>query len=457
MLDIIANRMEITPPLSFAATWFPTRLGDGVLAYRAIPVLAGAALIPVVYAVGARTVGRPPALVGAALVTVSPFAIFYSGQSRAYSLVMLLVGLTVLSALVAIDTGRRRYWAGLAVGTSAAMHTHYTAIFALVALYAWILVAHPEHRRAVLAAGAGAVVLFAPWGLTGFRNDLHSPDSRLAALYVTFSVSGVLHSLGLWLVGHPYDDSVLGGVPGPIGLVAILGGLGLAVPGLVRRRGRPPSRLTLVAALALAAPVGEVLASLAGPDTFTFNAMSPSTLGVVLLAGALTQAAAPRLRVPAAVLLVAGMAVGGVRAATPAFAGPDFAPSARLIGAEAGPDDVVVDASGAAFGTPGPLTPLDLVLDRPYRIVRFGVPQERDHQFYFEKTLTPQQVIGEAVRMAGQEGRIFVAFVESRAFGPTSDPVPFLRKLGLPARFRLRTQESVTSHFGRTDALLFSR
>lgn len=457
MLEVIANRMEITPPLSFVATWFPTRLGDGVLAYRAVPVLAGVAFIPVVYVVGIRTVGRTAGLVAAALVTISPFAIFYSGQSRAYSLLMLLVGLTVLCALLAIDTQDRRWWVGFAVMASASMQTHYTAVFALAVIYGWVVLAHPEHRRAATLAVIGAIVLFAPWGVTGFRNDLHSPDSRLASLYVTFTPVGVLRSLGLWLVGHPYDDSVLRGVPGPIGAGAIAIGLAIATAGLLRRRPAVPSRLALVIALALAAPIGEILASLAGPDTFTFNAMASSTVGAALLAGAVIQAAPLRLRAVAALLVVGGLAVGGVRAATPAFAGPDFAPAARLIDGQARSADVIIDASGAAFGTPGPLTPLDLTLDRAHQIVRFGVPQERDHQFYFEKPLTPQQAIRRAVELSGSEGRLFVSFVESAAFGPTSDPVPFLRKLGLPARFRLRSQEAVVSHFGRTDALLFSR
>ncbi len=455
MLEIITDKMELTPPLSFAVTWLATRFGDGVFLMRAAPLLFGLLAIPAVYALGVRTVGRNAGLVGAALIAFSPFTVFVSALSRAYSLVVLLSAVAALCALVALDTGRRRWWVAFGLAAAAGMYTHYTAIFALAALYAWLLIAEPRARVPATLAGAGAALLFVPWALTGLANDFGSPDTRLAALLVDFSPKGVVQDLGHWAIGHTNGSSILHDLPGPVGLVLIALGLAAAASGL--RPGRPPSRLALVIALAVAAPLGALLESLLADPSFTTNVLASSTPGLALLAGALTQAAAPRLRPVAAGLLVAGIAVGGIKTATPAYAGPDIGPSRDLIERQAGPDDVVIDASGAAFGTPGPLTPLDLVLDERVRIVRFGVPEDRENQFRDQPAATPQEAVARAVREAGPDGRIFVAFVESAAFGATSDPVPFLRQLGLSEDFALVSQTTVASTFGRSDALLFSR
>lgn len=455
MLDVIANRMELTPPLSFAATWLVTRLGDGALLMRAAPLFFGLLAIPAVYALGVRTVGRSAALVAAVLIALSAYTVSLSALSRAYSLVVLLGAVVALAALLAVDTGRRRWWVAFGLAAAAAMHTHYTAIYVLVPLYAWLMVAEPRARVPATVAAGGAALLFVPWALTGLRNDLDSPDTELASLLVDFTLDGVVQDLGHWIVGHPSGSSILYDLPALPGLVPIAVGLLMGAAGLRLRR--PPSRLVLVVVLAVAAPVGATLESLTGSPSFTSTVMASSTPALALLAGAVTQVAPARLRLAAAVLVIAGTAVGGVKAATPYYAGPDIGPAAALIDAEAGLEDVVLDASGAAFGTPGPLTPLDLALEKRHRIVRFGVPEDRENQFYQQPTETPRQVVRRAVREAGARGRIFVSFVESTAFGPTSDPMPLLYELGIPRRFRITRQETVESVFGRTDAVVLSR
>ena len=75
-----ATRRARRPSSSFL-TWL-TKGIDGAEGLRIVPLLAGLASIPLTYLLGLRTVGRPAALVGAALVALSPFQIFYATEAQ---------------------------------------------------------------------------------------------------------------------------------------------------------------------------------------------------------------------------------------------------------------------------------------------------------------------------------------------------------------------------------------
>src|SRR5918997_2957510 len=111
--DVIAKvhtDAEITPPLSFVLSWLTTRPELSPELLRLPSFIAGAATIPLIYAVGARTVGRGAALLAAALAALSPFLIFYSTEARSYALLVAFVLVSTLALLVAVEGGRTRWW-----------------------------------------------------------------------------------------------------------------------------------------------------------------------------------------------------------------------------------------------------------------------------------------------------------------------------------------------------------
>ena len=75
------------------------------------------------YLLGTRTVGRAAALAGTAFFALSPFAIFYATEARAYALMTLLVVLSTLVLLRALETNERRWWVALALLEAAAMYS----------------------------------------------------------------------------------------------------------------------------------------------------------------------------------------------------------------------------------------------------------------------------------------------------------------------------------------------
>jgi hypothetical protein len=117
------------PPLHYLILWLTVRLfGDGELAVRAPSILASAALIPVLFALGRELFDRRTGLVAAGFATVAPLIIWYGQEARMYSLFMLLGTLALWAQVKVLRDGRNRYWVAYAGITIALLYTHYFAL-----------------------------------------------------------------------------------------------------------------------------------------------------------------------------------------------------------------------------------------------------------------------------------------------------------------------------------------
>lgn len=395
------HHAEISPPLSFVASWFTIQLGHSAILLRLPSLIAGTLSIPLVYLLGRRTLGPRAAWVAAALTTLSPFMVYYSTEARAYGLMMAFTIGSTLSLLSALDTGRRRWWVSYAVCSCAAFYSHYTCFFVLATQLAWAWYHHPALRRPLLVANFGAALGVVPW-LPGLRNDLTSPTVKILSALSPFTWHDVRVAIGHWAVGYPYANSIaLGGLPGPVALVALGLAVLLAIGGIVGRRGAPGTtpapestsglhrhadrRLALMIALALATAVGEALASSVSTHIFGVRNLAASWPALGLCFAALLVAAGPRVRLIAVALAVLAFAIAAVDLLLPANRRPDYAAAATLIEHGTPRVSAVIDETGEI--SPGPLTPLDVVLTRPVAVIRAGAPAERDHPYSFTDPL----------------------------------------------------------------------
>lgn len=303
----VAYPTEVSPPLFFVLAWAADALGDPV-ALRVPSLLAGTGAIAVVWALGRRVAGEGAGLVGAAVLALSPYAIFYSQEARPYALMMLLVALSTLGAL-GIASGRGRGWWGLyAVAAVGAAYTHYTAVFALAAQAGWLLWVRRDALGALLAVHLGMAVAYLPW--------LPSVDAKgleAAVLGSSFAPRSLLGVLGYVFPGQAFLP--LATIPGlPAAILALAGVVGAAVL-VARRRPRASVPVALLLLLAAATPVGLGLYALVTGDTLLSarNLAASVPAGAALLGVALT---APRpawaARACAAAVLFA-LAVGALR------------------------------------------------------------------------------------------------------------------------------------------------
>jgi 4-amino-4-deoxy-L-arabinose transferase-like glycosyltransferase len=411
---------EITPPLYFVASWLTVQLGHSPILLRLPSLVAGTLTIPVIYLLGLQTVGRARAMVATALTVVSPFMIYYSTEARAYAVMMLLVAGSTLAMLLAVDTGRRRWWVLYAVCASLAFWTHNTCLFVLGAQLLWVLWAHPHVRRPALLATLGAAVGAVPW-LPGFINELRSPTLTILSDLSPFNAAAVWEVFTHWTIGYPYGGLArLTQIPGVPALVLLLvAGLVAAGAALVRyagvRRPRPglPSvrredRLVLLVLLLLVTPVAEGLISAVSTHIFGLRNLAASWPELALVFASIVLAAGRRVGVAVAVMVIAALGLGAARMVSGRYERPDYQSAARFVQANARPGDVVLDETGDL--SPGPLTGLDVALTRPKEIVRARAPQEREHPFTLRD---PYQSVSGAITLLATGlvrpgGRIFV-------------------------------------------------
>lgn len=390
MLDGVTGPLEISPPLYFALAWVCAKLGDPHVWIRVPALVAGVALVPATYALGVRTVGRAAALIGAGLVALSPFAIYYSSEARAYSLTTLLAVLAALALLGALDRGGWTRWALFALAACAALYSHYTAAFALAAEVAWAAWAHRERLRE-LALACGAVALgLVPW-VPSFLDDRTAGFQTAIENINPLTISWFLRSLGIAVIGNPYVG--LRETPGRAVVALLLAGLLVAVAGAVAARGgllqrlRAEPQLALVLALAVATPLGAALYSIPFSSVYVPRTLHASLPAFFLLVGLAVAASPRRLAVPAAVLTMLALALGTVELFRESPK-PPYRQAADWIAERSGPGDPVLQVGLIDYGS------LDLHLEQPFELYKQGCARP---------TTEPGQILTAGINCTGGE------------------------------------------------------
>lgn len=434
-VETVSSTAEISPPLGFILSWLMRPISS-LLSIDLAPELirlpalvAGLASIPLVYAVGIRTVGRGAALLAATLTTLSPFMIFYSAEARGYSVVMAFVLLSTLMLLLAVDRGRRGWWVAYAVFACAAAYTHYTAIFVLGAQFLWAFWARPEARKPLLVSSAAAALLYLPW-LPSLKGDLDSPTTAILDALSPFTLGSVRTSLSHWAVGFPFSQfASLREMPGIPALTLVAAG---TFVGAVRLLTVPRGiggwvagrdwQIALVLALAVATPVGEAIQSAVGTNVFSTRSLAPSWPYLALAIASVVVVGKGWVRAGAAALVVAGFAISAVMMTTTDFERPNYRDVARFIDEDRG--GVIVDSASV---TPGPLANFDVAGSMTdAEVFRLSLPEQKSTPFQLSDPLPdPADLARRAVAAADGEPITVVApdFAGSIAGRPSGDVV----------------------------------
>ena len=263
MLDLI-EQGENTPPLYYALVIAWTEVvGTGEAGLRSLSAIAGTATIPVAYLIGRQVAARGAGLLLAALVAASPFLVWYSQEARAYALVVLIAGVTVLFALRFDDDPSRRNLAAWSAAVALAFATHYFAGFVILAEVVWLLRREATRRRVLLACVPVALVLLALVPLA-----LEQRSNGGAQVGDSSVPSRIANAAKEFLVGE-YGGPVNG--IGPVAALLVAAGAALALA-----RTSPEQRRRLAVPLAFGAAVVLLPLSLAvvGLDYFTARYMA---------------------------------------------------------------------------------------------------------------------------------------------------------------------------------------
>jgi uncharacterized membrane protein len=235
------------PPLFFCLMHSWLRFtGTEPLAWalRSFPALIGVSAIAAIYCLNRLIFSPMAGLIAAALMAVSPFAVYLSQEARHYTLPMLLI---ILALLALIPIQQRLYhqqlpspwlWLGWGMVNSIGCYVHYFFLLAVIAQFLTLISGMIWYRRrlpggswsAVALVMAGMAVSYLPWwGMLladmgrSETNWLPSPDS----------ITPVLQLLVGWflmVIALPVENQ-------PLWIVIPMGGLTLGLGGWIIWRG----------------------------------------------------------------------------------------------------------------------------------------------------------------------------------------------------------------------------
>jgi len=299
MLHTVTS-IETSPPLYFVLIWVWAKLfGTGEVALRSVSLLAGVAIVPIVYLSARELLDRRAGLIAAALVVVNPFMIWYSQEARSYMLLAALTGASFLWFLRARrDPSRRNlgWWAGF---SAAALMTHFFGGFAVAPEALWLLWL-ARGRATALAVGAVAAVQVA---MLPFAVIDASPSRGSGWIAGSSQVSRIAITVIEWGASNLYRrvttaEGLIGGVA--LGLIVVL----LIGPGGDRRTRQAAKVAGAIAAFVFGAPL---VLGILGQDYFLSRNEIPAFVPVVTVLAA--ACVAPRARAVGAILTVALLAL----------------------------------------------------------------------------------------------------------------------------------------------------
>ena len=410
LADIVGQVRDtsITPPFHYLLAHLAVQIGDPTTWVRVPSLVLGTATIPLAYLVGARTVGREAALLGSALLALSPMAVWYGDEARAYATLTFLLVLSTYALLRALDAERRPWgwWAVFVLASAGVLYTHYTGVFVLGAQTAWAawacLARRDRARLGELAAATALIGLaYLPW--VPAYQDQH--DNQVGILAINF-----LHPLNshtAWenvaklVVGQPFEpwDDLLG-TPGLVLLGAGLAALAAGLVARAREGGLPrpgPTGTVLVGALAVATPLALLVYGIFDTSLYAPRNLLASLPGMCLLLGAAVEVARPPFRAIAAAAIVAAVALACVQGLGADHRRPPFDLTGEYLDREAGPRDAVLllQAGHELFGRNPALRSLELGMQRPHPFLETGVAADTAR---YRQTL----------RRAARRSRLFV-------------------------------------------------
>lgn len=175
---------DVHPPLYYLILSLWIRLfGSGEFQVRLLSTAFGVASIPLLYIVVKNLFrNSSAALVSAFILSISPFHVYYSQESRMYSLLTFFVLLSIFFMIQMLSIGNQKeragktlfYSIGYVLSTVAALYCHNIALFLPVAQNLFFIIFRRRRKPLLkfwILSGATILLLWAPWASSFFEQS----------------------------------------------------------------------------------------------------------------------------------------------------------------------------------------------------------------------------------------------------------------------------------------------
>lgn len=350
---------DVHPPLHHGLLWVTVRLfGTSEFAVRLPSLLAGVALVPVMYWVGRVVYDRRTGWVAAILAAIAPFCVWYSQEARMYSLFMLLAAVAVGAQVQAIRRGHMIDWVLYGISTALLLWTQYFAMLPVLVqqvAFAWVIWRerrNPARRRALLkgwALSALIIVLVVMPMLPILRTQLEAYGNRGAGLVPGQAGAGssvIGGTISIYAVGANLIWAVLGyHADGVMVQIAALWPLLMLLALVLLGRGRSGRSMLLLALVVVPMAALFIVGSMKR-DLFELRYFSGAVPAMLLLGARVVTATTVRRTAVAftacvlTVFMVVGLVDQQLNGANPRLY--DFDGAFSEISARAGKGDIVL-------------------------------------------------------------------------------------------------------------------
>lgn len=167
---VSATAADTMPPLYYTLLHFWLVLGDDMFVARLLSTALGVASIPLLFMLGRRLLNETTGFMGAGLLAISPFHIFYGHYARMYTLLLCLGLIAVLGFVDWLQRGERRGLVVFVIAMGASMYVHNLAILLLLTVDVLFLVTKGRWRTPWLIAMAelfvahvALAIVLLPW------------------------------------------------------------------------------------------------------------------------------------------------------------------------------------------------------------------------------------------------------------------------------------------------------
>jgi 4-amino-4-deoxy-L-arabinose transferase-like glycosyltransferase len=218
-----AGSADIHPLGYYTTLWLWMRVfGESLVATRSLSILAGVVSVYLVYLIAFEVVSETTtARLSMLFAALAPFQIHYSQEIRMYSFLAMWLLLATYAYQRGSKTGNWKWWLVFSFSAALAQYTHNLAAFYLIALALLpILEKNWKTLRAVVLAGIGALILYAPWLV-----QLPAQFSKVQSAYWVErpDVSKLFTLLIVYITNTPLPANLVAGMLALVLLIVIVG------------------------------------------------------------------------------------------------------------------------------------------------------------------------------------------------------------------------------------------
>lgn len=134
MMEMLMN--DVHPPLYYLSLkLFALFFNYNVFSLRLFSAIFGFASVVLVYLLAKRLFGKKAALYSSFISAISPLAIQYSQEARMYSMLVFFILIATYFFVLALETGKKKFFAGWGIFMGLSALIHYLGIIFLVLYY----------------------------------------------------------------------------------------------------------------------------------------------------------------------------------------------------------------------------------------------------------------------------------------------------------------------------------